>query len=185
MTPGTTTEANRPSKFHTMLCLRPEKHRHSSCNPLPSEIRRCVKAEVDVLSLIVCMVSVDVKQHRMINKFKCRHSELRSCVKVEEVVLGSPSLQVCMVYVGVKQHWMMKVDTQSSWAVWKLRWPSYAPRPNSNTEWWKLTLRAHELCESWGGRHTLHVLIVMYGLCGCKATLNSNLNPFRKILPQN
>ena len=31
-------------------------------------------------------------------------SELRSCVKVEVDVLGSPSLTVRMVYVDVKQH---------------------------------------------------------------------------------
>ena len=30
--------------------------------------------------------------------------ELRSCVKVEEAVLGSPSLTVLMVSVDVKQH---------------------------------------------------------------------------------
>ena len=32
-------------------------------------------------------------------------SELRSCVKVEGAVLGSPSLIVLMVSVDVKQHW--------------------------------------------------------------------------------
>ena len=31
-------------------------------------------------------------------------SELRSCVKVEVIVLGSPSLIVLMVSVDVKQH---------------------------------------------------------------------------------
>ena len=30
--------------------------------------------------------------------------ELRSCVKMEVAVLGSPSLVVCTVSVGVKQH---------------------------------------------------------------------------------
>ena len=43
-----------------------------------------MNAEVDVLgslSLTVLMVSVDVKQHRT--------PELRNCVKVEVVVLGS------------------------------------------------------------------------------------------------
>ena len=34
-----------------------------------------------------------------------RHSELRSCVKVEVDVLGSPSLIVPTVSVDVKQHW--------------------------------------------------------------------------------
>ena len=30
--------------------------------------------------------------------------ELRSCVKVEVAVLGSPSLIVCTIFVDVKQH---------------------------------------------------------------------------------
>ena len=42
--------------------------------------------------VIVLMVSVDIKQHRI--------SELRNCVKVEVAVLGSPSL---IVSVDVKQ----------------------------------------------------------------------------------
>ena len=51
---------------------------------------------MDVLgspSLIVLMVSVDVKQHW--------RTELRSCVKVEVDVLGSPSLTVRTVSVDV------------------------------------------------------------------------------------
>ena len=54
---------------------------------------------MDVLSsrsLIVFMVSVDVKQHS--------RTELRSCVKVEVDVLGSPALMVLMVPVDVRQH---------------------------------------------------------------------------------
>ena len=46
-------------------------------------------------------VSVDVKQHSTNQKDLC--SELRSCVKVEVVVLGSPPLIVLMVSVDVKQ----------------------------------------------------------------------------------
>ena len=42
------------------------------------------------LSLISLVVSVDVKQHS--NKYT--QTELRSCVKVEVAVLGSPSLTV-------------------------------------------------------------------------------------------
>ena len=60
-----------------------------------------MKAEVDVLgspSLIVFMVSVDVKQ--TLNEGE---SELRSCVK-EVDVLGSPSLIVLTVSVDVKRH---------------------------------------------------------------------------------
>ena len=37
-------------------------------------------------------------------KKKGEDSELRSCVKVEVDVLGSPSLTVCTVSVDVKQH---------------------------------------------------------------------------------
>ena len=43
-------------------------------------------------------VSVDVKQH------STGPSELRSCVKFEVVVLGSPSLISLVVSVDVKQH---------------------------------------------------------------------------------
>ena len=55
-----------------------------------------MKVEVAVLgspSLIIFIVSVDVKQHE----------RRRSCVKVEVAVLGSPSLIVLMVSVDVKQ----------------------------------------------------------------------------------
>ena len=45
------------------------------------------------------MVSVDVKQHRTLI-----HTELRSCVKVEVAVMGSPSLIVPTVSGDVKQH---------------------------------------------------------------------------------
>ena len=43
-------------------------------------------------SIVVLAVFVDVKQHR--TKGTC--SELRSCVKVEVVVFGSPSLIVSL-----------------------------------------------------------------------------------------
>ena len=45
------------------------------------------------------MLSVNLKQH-----LSCSISELRSCVKVEVDVLGSPSLIVLTVSVDVKQH---------------------------------------------------------------------------------
>ena len=63
-----------------------------------------MKVEKDVLgspSLIVLMVSVDVKQHP---KKEYLRPELRSCVKVEKDVLGSSSLIVLVVSVDVKQH---------------------------------------------------------------------------------
>ena len=50
------------------------------------------------------MVSVDVNQHL---------KKLRSCVKVEVAVLGSPSLIVLMVSVDVKQHQNLNI----SWSV--------------------------------------------------------------------
>ena len=52
-------------------------------------------------SLIVLMVSVDVKQHLNLNTSGTT-AEFRSCVKVEEDVLGSPPLTVLMVSVDVK-----------------------------------------------------------------------------------
>ena len=48
--------------------------------------------------LISLMVSVDVKQH----VYLLEVIELRSCVKAEVVVLGSPSLISLMVFVDVK-----------------------------------------------------------------------------------
>ena len=60
-----------------------------------------MKVEVVVLgspSVIVLMVSLDVKQHWNIAL------EFRSCVKVEVAVLVSPSLIVFMVSMDVKQH---------------------------------------------------------------------------------
>ena len=60
----------------------------------------CVAVEVDVFgspSLIILMVSVDVKQLSTNEKY------FRSW-KVEVEVLGSPSLTVLMVSVDVTQH---------------------------------------------------------------------------------
>ena len=45
------------------------------------------------------MVSVDVKHHVHISE----ESEVRSCVKIEVAVLGSPSLTVLMVSVDVSE----------------------------------------------------------------------------------
>ena len=64
-----------------------------------------MKVEKDVLgspSLIVLVVSVDVKQH-LKKKMKLTLVP-RNCVKVEKDVLGSPSLLVLVVSVDVKQH---------------------------------------------------------------------------------
>ena len=59
-------------------------------------------------------------------------------MKVEVDVLGSPSLIVPMVSVDLKQHFKKKTSE----------------------------FRAHELCESRGGRPGLPVPNSPYGLCG-------------------
>ena len=79
------------------------------------------------------------KRHRL-----AFSSEHRSCVKVEVAALGFPSLTVLMVSVDVKRHWI--VVSQSSGAVWKSKWPPWAPIPHR-----------------------------LYGFGGRKATLNLNL----------
>ena len=68
-------------------------------------------------------------------------------MKVEVVVLGSPSLIVLMVSVDVKQH-------------------------RTRT----LSIRVQDLCGSCGGRPGLPVPNSLYGLCGRKATLKNNNN---------
>ena len=66
-------------------------------------------------------------------------TELRSCVKVEVAVLGSPSLISLMVSVDVNHHERRSI------------------------------LRAQELCESRGGRPRLPVPNKPYGFCGRKS----------------
>ena len=58
---------------------------------------------------------------------------IRSCVKVEVDVLGSPCLKVCAVSVDFKQHLKKLCTLRSSGAVWKSRWTSWAPRPVPNS----------------------------------------------------
>ena len=48
--------------------------------------------------------SVKNKRRTIISLIFYVTSQVRSCVKVEVVVLGSPSLMVLMVTVDVKQH---------------------------------------------------------------------------------
>ena len=48
-----------------------------------------------------------------------------------------------------------------------------------NVETYLQPFRAQELCESRGGRPGLPVPNSPYGLCGCKATLNSNSTPLQ------
>ena len=55
-----------------------------------------MKVKVDVLGTLSLIFS-NIKH-------KLRPSELRSCVKVEVAVLGSPSLTVLVVSVDVMQH---------------------------------------------------------------------------------
>ena len=83
------------------------------------------------MSLIVRTVSADVKQHL---KKRCYLSiaEFKSCVKGEVDVLGSPSLIARTVSVDVKQKKQKQTNKktrQSSGAVWKSRWMSWAPLP--------------------------------------------------------
>ena len=52
-------------------------------------------------------------------------------MKEEVDVLGSPSQIVCTVSVDVKQRRRRSVCVQSSGAVWKSRWTSWAPVANS------------------------------------------------------
>ena len=84
-----------------------------------SELRRCVNREVGLGSHSLChfhpslisrTVSVDVN-HRQRRSFG--ESALRSCVKVEVAVLGSPSLIVLTVSVHGKQHWKNLARTLS------------------------------------------------------------------------
>ena len=98
--------------YHTKLWL--SKHK------IISELRCCVKVGVAILgsqSLIVFMVSVDVKQD-------WTDAEFRSCVKVGVAILGTQSLKVLMVSVDVKQHWTSMWNVDRVWAEWKSRWPS-------------------------------------------------------------
>ena len=78
-----------------------------------------------------------------------------------------------MVSVDVKQHF----NVQSSGAVWKSRWPSWAPVPNKHTVFVdvkqhfnniRCQVRAQELCESRGGRPGLPVPNKRDGFCGRK-----------------
>ena len=71
-------------------------------------------------------------------------TELRSCVKVEVSVLGSPSLIVLMTSVDVRQHWT------------------------------RTHIRAQQLCETRGGRPGIPVPNSPYGFCGRKANFNLN-----------
>ena len=65
-----------------------------------AELRSCVKVEWLFWAPVPNKptVSVDVKRQ---HSSAFRHSELRSCVKVEVAVLGSPSLISLMVSVDV------------------------------------------------------------------------------------
>ena len=76
---------------------------HQSCI-LCSELRSCVKVEVDVLGSPVPDSPYGLCGRNSNIELELRHSEIRSCVEVEVDVLGSPSLTVLMISVDVKQH---------------------------------------------------------------------------------
>ena len=72
---------------------------------LNSELRSCVKCEVDVLGFPVPNGPYGFCQRETIlNQIINLDSELRSCVKAEVDVLSFPSLVVPMVSVNVKQY---------------------------------------------------------------------------------
>ena len=100
-------------------------------------------------------------------------------MKAEVAVLGSPSLIVLMVSGDVKQH-LKKLRAQELCESRDGRPGLPVPKSpyglcgrkatlNSNHA---LSERAQELCESRGGRPGLPVPNSPYGLCGRKATLN-------------
>ena len=57
-----------------------------------------------MFDLISLVVSVDFKHPMHLLTGRMNQTELRSCVKVEVAVLGSPSLISQMVSVDVKHH---------------------------------------------------------------------------------
>ena len=103
--------------------------------------------------LIRSMVFVDVKRHVYQSV-----SELRSCVKAEVTVLGSPSLISPMISVDVKHHVYQSVSELRSCVkaeVAVLESPSLIDRTVSvdvKQRWTRSTDRAQELCESLGDR---------------------------------
>ena len=85
-------------EFHACLCIK----KKLSANR--SELRSCVKEEVNVLgspSLIVHTVSAWGHKATL---SELRLSELRRCVKEEVDIMGSLSVTVCKFSVDLKQH---------------------------------------------------------------------------------
>ena len=79
-----------------------------------TELRSCVKSRWLFWAPVPNKptVSVDVKQHFNIIQNSTGYSELRSCVKAEVAVLGSPSLISLMVSVDIKHHERRKQKTR-------------------------------------------------------------------------
>ena len=97
----------------------------------PSELRNCVKVEVDVLGSHTHDSTYSLCGRKATSEKEegggGKVSELRSCVKVEVDVLSSLYLIVPIVSVEVKQHQKKKKEearSQRAGAVWKSRWPS-------------------------------------------------------------
>ena len=100
-------------EFHACLCIK----KKLSANR--SELRSCVKEEVNVLgspSLIVRTVSAWGHKATL---SELHLSELRRCVKEEVDIMGSLSVTVCKFSVDLKQHWTMNTSRCSLYA-WKL-----------------------------------------------------------------
>ena len=85
-------------------------------------------------SQFVPNMSTDIRGHEALHHHhQTKGSELRSCVKVEVVVLGSPSLIICTVSVDVKQHWTKPFQVEVK-------------------QHWTTRVQAQELCERQGCR---------------------------------
>ena len=138
-----------------------------------------MNVEVAVLgspSLIVFMVSVDVKQQwAWMNR-----AELRGRMNVEVAVLGSPSLIVFMVSVDVKQQWTNLNEQGRAQGPYECRGGRPGlPVPNSLYGLCRCKATVNEpriqssgavwmsRWPSWAPVPNSH-----YGLSGCKATLN-------------
>ena len=89
-----------------MVCGSKATVKESERRLFCSELRSCVKVEVDILGSPVPNSPYGLcgRKATLNLNFTLMNPELRSCVNVEVDVLGSPPLIVCIVSVDVKQH---------------------------------------------------------------------------------
>ena len=83
--------------FHTCVTAVARKRSRSFCQTLVDVLLH--KSQALSLLVFIYLLCLFYKE-----KLFSSLSELRSCVKVEVAVLGSPSLTVLMVSVDVKRH---------------------------------------------------------------------------------